>query len=68
VKKPRRTPSPGAGTVASFEEQGDTAKVGEVIAYLEKEKRRCRKEARRDPPEAKTPPEKAATQKSPAKP
>jgi 2-oxoglutarate dehydrogenase E2 component (dihydrolipoamide succinyltransferase) len=62
-------PSPGAGTIGQvLKQQGDTAKVGEVIAYLEDGKTDgAERKPDANPPEAK-PTEKAATQKSPAKP
>jgi 2-oxoglutarate dehydrogenase E2 component (dihydrolipoamide succinyltransferase) len=62
-------PSPAAGTIGKvLKQQGDTAKVGEVIAYLEEGKTDgAEKKPDANPPEAK-PVEKAAAQKSPAKP
>jgi len=62
-------PSPAAGTIGKvLKQQGETAKVGEVIAYLEEGKTDgAEKKPDANPPEAK-PTEKAATLKSPAKP
>jgi 2-oxoglutarate dehydrogenase E2 component (dihydrolipoamide succinyltransferase) len=60
-------PSPDAGTMGKvLKQQGDTAKIGEVIAYLEDAKADGAEKKPEKAPEAKAP-EKAAPQKSEAK-
>src|SRR3954467_5350563 len=58
-------PSPGAGTMGKLlKQQGETAKVGEVIGYLEDGK----VEAAEKKPETKTPEAKPEPKPEPAKP